>query len=67
MFYKILPSSQVKESAITSNKLGMYALPHELENDLRLKSGKSKNLLKYKLVPSLPAKMKIFSILAKNF
>ena len=46
MFYKSLPSPQVKQSAIISNKLGMYALPHGLENDLRLKSGKSKNLLK---------------------
>ena len=30
-------SPQVKRSAIISNKYGMYKLPHELPNDLRLR------------------------------
>ena len=54
MFYQIFLSPQVKQSAIISNKhkQGVYELPHELPNDLRLrilgnkeKSGESPNLL----------------------
>ena len=55
MFYQILLSPEVKRSVIISNKQGVYELPHELPNDLRLKncrilgnkekSGKSRNLL----------------------
>ena len=37
MFYQILLSPQVKRSAIISNKHGMYKLPDELPNDLRLR------------------------------
>ena len=55
MFYQILLSPEVKRSVIISNKQGVYELPHELPNDLRLKNcqifgnkekaGKSRNLL----------------------
>ena len=52
MFYQIFLSPQVKQSAIVSNKQGVYELPHELPNDLRLrlignmkKSGKSRKSL----------------------
>ena len=51
MFYQIFLSPQVKRSAITSNKQGVYELPHELPNVCRLsmlgnkeKSGKSGNV-----------------------
>ena len=37
MLYQIFISPQVKRSAIISNKQGVYELPHELPNDLRLK------------------------------
>ena len=37
MFYQIFLSPQVKRSAIISNKHGMYELPQDLPNDLRLK------------------------------
>ena len=37
MFYQILLSSKVKQSAIIGNKLGIYDLPQELSNDLRLR------------------------------
>ena len=52
MFYQIFLSPQVKQSAIVSNKQGVYELPHEFPNDLRLrligntkKSGKSRKSL----------------------
>ena len=37
MFYQIFLSPQVKRSAIISNKQGVYQLPHELSNNLRLR------------------------------
>ena len=37
MFYQVFLSPQVKRSAIISNKQGVYELPHELPNDLRLR------------------------------
>ena len=37
MFYQIFLSLQVKQSAIMSNKDGIYELPHELLNDLRFR------------------------------
>ena len=37
MFYQIYHSVQVKRSTIISNKHGLYELPHELSNDLRLR------------------------------
>ena len=46
------PSPKVKQSAIVSNKQGVYELQNELPNDMSLrifgnkeKSGKSQNLL----------------------
>ena len=50
MFYQIKFLSQVKRCAIITYKHGIYKLPHELPNYLRLRilgnwkmSGKSKN------------------------
>ena len=37
MYYQILLSPQVKRWAIITYKHGMYKLPHEFPNDLRLK------------------------------
>ena len=37
MFYQIILSPQVKRCAIIAYKHGIYELPHELQNDLRLK------------------------------
>ena len=37
MFYQILLSLQVKRCTIITYKHGMYELPHNLPNDLRLK------------------------------
>ena len=37
MFYQIFLSSQVKRYAIITYKHGIYELPHELSNDLRLR------------------------------
>ena len=39
MFYQIFLSPQVKRRAIITYKHGIYELPHELPNDLRLKNG----------------------------
>ena len=55
MFYQILLSPQVKRWAIITYNHGIYKLPHELPNDLRLS-----------LVPSPPIKMKVSFILAEN-
>ena len=53
MFYQIFFSSQVKRRVIISCKHGIYELPHELVNDLRLRilgnykiSGKYLNFIK---------------------
>ena len=37
MFYQIFLSPQVKPWAITTYKHGIYELPHELPNDLRVR------------------------------
>ena len=37
MFYQIFISPQVKRCAIITYKHGIYELPHELPNDLRLR------------------------------
>ena len=37
MFYRILRLPQVKRCAIITYKRGIYELPHELPNDLRLR------------------------------
>ena len=69
MFYQILLSPQVKRLAIITYKYGIYELPHELPNDLRLRI--NKRLIKLDkndiLVPSLPAQIKALLILAENF
>ena len=53
-------SPQVKRRVIISNKYGIYELPHELPNNLRLRilgneeiSGKSQNFIE--LYPSVPS------------
>ena len=61
MFYQIFLSSLVKQSAIISNKHGIYELAHELPNDLRLWKIRKyqenlKTSLNDNLVPSLPVK-----------
>ena len=38
MLYQIFLLPQVKRSAIISNKRGIYELPHELPNDVGLKT-----------------------------
>ena len=53
MFYQIFLSPKVKRCAIITYKHGIYELPQELPNDLRLENMKI-------------SKMKILSILAKN-
>ena len=52
LMFPNFPSPKVKQSAIVSNKQGVYELQNELPNDMRLrifgnkeKSGKSQNLL----------------------
>ena len=37
ILYQILFSPHVKRSVIISNKHGIYKLPHEFSNDLRLR------------------------------
>ena len=37
MFYQILPLPLVKRCAIITYEHGIYELPHELPNDLRLR------------------------------
>ena len=37
MLYQIFFSQQVKQSVIISDKHGIYELPHDLPNDLRLR------------------------------
>ena len=37
ILYQTFFSQQVKRSMISSNKHGIYELPHELPNDLRLR------------------------------
>ena len=37
MFYQIFISEPVKRLAIITSKHGIYGLPHELLNDLRLR------------------------------
>ena len=40
MFYQIFISPQVTRYAIISNKDGIYAVSHELPNNLKLTKGK---------------------------
>ena len=43
MFDKIFVSPEVKRIVIISNKHGIYELPHELPNDLRVRTISQKN------------------------
>ena len=45
MIYQIFFSPQVKQRLIISNKHGIYELPHELPNDLRLRILGNKEIL----------------------
>ena len=45
MFYQIFLSPQVKRWAVITYKQGMYELPHELPNDLRLRISGNKEIL----------------------
>ena len=74
MFYQIFLSPQVKRCAIITYKHGIYELPHELLNDLRLGIlgyqeilGKCLNFINNRLVSRPPTKKKILLILPKNF
>ena len=65
IFYQIFVSPQVKQCAIITDKHGIYEVPHDLPNDLRLNiSGKT--LQNDTLVCSVPVKIKILLILAKS-
>ena len=70
MFYQIFLSLQVERKVNISNKYGIYELPHELPNDLRLLEISNQENLEisqnYCLVFSLLLKTKILSILSKN-
>ena len=46
MFDKIFVSPQVERIVIISNKHGRYDLPHELPNDLRLRSIENQEILR---------------------
>ena len=45
MFYKIFIAPEVQQCVIITNKHGIYKLPHELPNDLRLKQTMSLQIL----------------------
>ena len=63
MLDEIFLSPKVKRIVSISNKHGIYELPHEFPNVLRLrKLGNIKKISMLSLVP----KIKILSILAKN-
>ena len=73
MFNQISLLSQVKRWAIITYKHGIYELPHELLNDLRLgklgnirKLSKLHRMIVSSLVSSLPSKMKVLLMLAEN-
>ena len=73
IIFKIFHFEHLNQSTIISNNHGIYKLPHELPNNLFLRSyeiRKYQENLKisqnYTLVPSIPAKIKILLNLAKN-
>ena len=48
MFYRTFLSAQVKQYAIITYKHGIYKLPHEFPNDLRLRIlGNIRRVLKF--------------------
>ena len=73
MFYQVVLSPQVKRCAIITYKHGIDEVPQVLPNNLRFR--KLENIRKvskpHRMIPqcaarSLPAKMKILSMLTKN-
>ena len=72
MFGKISVSPQVR-IVIINNKHGIYELPHELRDDFRLTTSvnweisRSENIKTCTLVLNHALKIKILSILAKQF
>ena len=64
MFDKIFVSPQVKRIVIISNKHGIYELPHELPNDLRLR--KLGNIKKISKLHRIIARRSVF-LLKLNF
>ena len=73
MFYQMFLSPEVKRCAIFTYKHGIYELPHELPNDLRLtklgnirKVSKPHRMIAQRPAPSPPAKMKALLILEEN-
>ena len=66
MFYQIFLSPQVKRCAIISYKNGIYELPHELPNDLRLTKYEQSVTWNDSTVPSLPSQNKSFANTSKK-
>ena len=72
-FYQMLLSSQVTRCAIIADKYGIYELPQNLPNDLKVRIEEIRNYQetvlisqKNRLVPSLLGKMKISSMVSKS-
>ena len=59
-------SQQVKWNVIITSKIGKYELTDELPNDLKLKKI-SKLRWNYSLASAFPPKMKILSIIARDY
>ena len=71
MFQQIFLSPKVKRCTIITYKHGMFELPHELPNDIRLrKLGNTRKVPQLhennSLVPIPHAKIQILLVLAKN-
>ena len=73
MFDQIFLSPKVKRSVISSNKHGIYKLPHELLDDIRPRmlesweiSGKSQNVLELLSSAQSSSQIKILSTLPKK-
>ena len=72
MLYRVFHLLLGKQSIVISDKNGIYVLPHELLNDLRLKTIRKfqenlKTVLDYSLMHRLPLKVKFLSILILNY
>ena len=67
MFYQVFLSPEVKKYAVITNKHGIYELPHEFPDDLRLRilGNNEKTSKNYTLVPILLSK-KTFIDTSKN-
>ena len=70
--FDVLPNFPFTTSE-TMREHGIYELPHELSNDVRLRtlgnqeiSGERLNHIEYSLVPSHHAKLKTLLMVAKN-